>query len=254
MYMIMSDFLPGLETSCSIACPTTAARQLEDLGRQYQEPEKWLFSASEDREALGLFSVDAIRTVVNNYEITSPPDHPRYGMPRNIGDPNVFLLNSMLGSLQQGEPLRPDNVTLLVDLAKQREEQSRYFNEFPLTKQQRYAKLAKPLLDDVAISLLDKDPGFAQLEELAIILEGRESPDETLSLARDIVGSLKSIDHVHMTDQAPFLIARQALAACSGPMPYARPRRYWGTARGQVCPNGSPRNMNYFAAEIQAGK
>jgi hypothetical protein len=254
----MSEVVPEMPNACAVACPTAAARSLGELARQYTEPETWLFSDPEEREVIGVFSVDAVRTVVNNYNVAGPADHPRYGTPYDYLPHEMVVAGTMQRSIQMGAHLNPKEISLLQDTAQGRTDARNKFADLSVRERQRRAEAAKPFLEDVAVTLLDKNPDLAELQELATILEGREQADETLSLARDLVNSVKHVDRVHMLDQAPFFIARQALQACGGPMAFSRPRFVVpvlaypiGTATGQVCPNGSKRNMDYFTASHQ---
>jgi|GEM_PF-3425736 len=255
---IMFEFTPGALNVCAVACPTAAARTLEELGQQCATPEEWLFSNPEDRATIGLFSIDAVRTVVTNYDVAGPADHPRYGMAREYTDMTQVQLASMQRSVERGYHITPEDVASLGLMARERTAQRNAFAELPVSDQRRHATAAKPFLDEVAVSLLDKNPAFAELQELAAILKAREEKDAAVSLAGDLLASTQSIDRVYSLDQGPFLIARQALQACGGPMAYTKSRFIlpggypFGTKRGNVCPNGSKRDMTYSTAVHQS--
>jgi hypothetical protein len=233
---------------------------LQELGNQYVPPADWLFG---DRALQG-FSADAVRTVTTNYKLGSDPKSGRYGQPENVVDLTMFALGQMQGTMaapaQHGKRyITKENVGTLRQAVQARSAAQEAFAELPPGRRETMAAAARPFLENVAMSLIDLDPAFADLEGLADILAAREEqPDPTVSFARDLVSGMTSIDRVHMLDQGPFLVAKQAVETCDGPWTSNQKRttlgRLTGIGRkiGQVCPIAGERNLAYFGAQLEA--
>lgn len=249
-----------LPPACALACPTGTVAILQELGNQYVPPADWLFG---DRALQG-FSADAVRTVTTSYKLSGDPKSGRYGQPENAVDMTLFTLGQMRETMAAPSAhgtrhITRGDVSTLAEAAKARDVARQAFAELPANRRSAMATAARPFLENVAMSLIDLDPALADLEGLAGILAAREEqPNPTVSFARGLVSGMTGIGRVHMLDQGPFLVAKQAVERCDGPWASNRKRTVFGELTGigrkigQVCPIAGERNRTYFAAQLDA--
>jgi hypothetical protein len=128
-----------------LGCPGPSGEALGALAELYVPPAEWLFSENE----LGPFSVDAIRTVVENYSTGGSPGSPRYAQPNNIVDPREVTLFFMSRRYNgQGIPgalaglLAPDDIEKLQQIAADRAERQERFEDLSKSDQARRAAAA----------------------------------------------------------------------------------------------------------------
>jgi len=244
--------LPSRETApnCSITCPIEAGRVLGELATQLTPPDEWLLNPVEVRETGGIFTSDAVRTVVQRNRLEDP-SNPMYGVPQFVSADSGVLWLAQRRLLNPGEHLEPSHIEALQAAAERREQEREAFAALPEETRAQYTANAEPHLLKVAAELLGRDPEQAALDEMEALMREYASDDMWDAVGRGLHGKLDALDKIYHHDQAPFRIAAHALGNCEGSWLYVK-RRFGGLgnpAVSQVCPNGL-RDKLYFNAQF----
>jgi hypothetical protein len=218
---------------------------------------EWLFN---DRELEG-FSTDAVRTAVTHYRVHNPNDI-GYGQAKNVVDPTLGSLNEMQETLNKANTsdshLLPEHLGVLRTAVQARGTAKKNFEALPQSRRETMALKARPFLEKVALSLIDLDPAFADLEGVAGILAARQETTPEMLIAEEFLKEMGGVTRVYMLDQGPFAIAKQALETCDGPWVSHAKRGLIGSLTGigrtvgQVCPIAAKRSPNYYEAQMTA--
>lgn len=230
--------------NCS-SCPAEIARTLGELADQFVPKEEWFFRPPQEHAADGKFTADAIRIAVVHYGVMGSPQYSGYGVARPLRDRSLMRLLSVQSSIAEGYLLSPPDVKLMLSVAQKRRQQSKDFANLRARDQQRRRKVVEPFLEQVEVDLraAEFEPELAELEPIAQVFADAPSPAHGRPVNENNI-----LDRMHLLDQVPFLIAKQALENCPGPwVLYSRRWLYASPREVQVCPNGN-RDKNYRQA------
>lgn len=242
-----------LSSACAIACPTGTALALQGWGEQYKPPHEWLYGEGE----LEGFSTDAVRTVTTHFRVANPGSV-GYGFAHNVVNTDLTQLSIMQGRMAES-PARdnhilPEHVQFLRRSIESREQARERFDGLTVERRRAMTSTALPFLQELAASLIDLDPDFADLNEMVAALADQESSDSTV--AREFATSMRDIRHAHMLDQGAFMVAKQAADTCQGPWSsnakVGLANKLLRRKIGQVCPIAAERDLKYYHAQIEA--
>jgi hypothetical protein len=234
--------------TCETSCPISAARNLGELATQLvPDAYQWLFA--DDRARDGLYSPDAVRTAGTYFNVSTVPENPQYGTPRDTHDKDLARMREMQDALGHGGHVNPDEVTLLQRIATDREAAVRRHLNLSVGKRAALAERARPLLDRAAATLMSLDPELAGLQE---IIGGADLRDNLEATRDAALTAAQGIHRLYITDQAPFIVASQAIKACAGPVPFAYKPLLRKAQFVFICPNGKRTDRYYDAMGQQS--
>jgi hypothetical protein len=235
------------EFPCETACPVKAARNLGEMATQLvANAHEWLFA---DSRTEGVYSVDAVRTASAHFQVSTVPENPLYGEPRDLHDKDLLRMRDLQFAVGKGTHLSTDEITFLQRVVTDREKEKQRFLNIKSAARARILKRAVPFLDRVALTLMSQDEGLSELYD---ILGGIPISIAETERGQAKPSELRLAERLYTTDQAPFIVARQALKACSGPMLYAYKPLLRGERIMPICPN-SKRDERYWKAVGQVG-
>jgi hypothetical protein len=227
---------------------------LRELAQAYIPQAEWLLND----QGLGPYSIHAIATVTEFFHVTCGPESALYGKPVPLSNQDEPLINEIMR--RRPLTLLPGETGKLVLAHGRRQDQIRNFTSLPITSQRRRAAVALPLLNTLALDLLERDPTLGGHEELARHFDPKQAQGRAQRAYQDLEHYHRSLTRVHLLDQGAPYVAYQALFSCArqnGPWRLVRSHTRLLPAKGKadpvtICPYTDERGTDYERASQQA--
>jgi len=227
--------------SCEQLCPGRAAKDLGEIAMQLVPLETWLYHDTQTPGRQVEFSDAATYTAWRYFATKKGPEDPYYGIElsgtrANQDVKDMEFLNAKVQ--QEGVDIDAADIRRLQEVVTRREADHQEFRDLRAEDKLKAVVNTRPFLEQLAVIQHEREVYLALPDDLR----------EELPLRFDT-----PLARAYRLDQLPFMVAREALQACGGPMLLVK-RRWFGWAQEElrrVCPYGNHDAADYLKAVYQ---